>query len=133
MMRRRDFLGGVAAAGALALGSASGTALLACAADDPLERALRAFFADREAASEVGREILALDPDAARPEVLVERLARERGAELRALAGPDPEGLVELLREQHRRDFAEDRVVVVRGWVLSQTEAWLLALSALPE
>ena len=39
---------------------------------------------------------------------------------------------IDLLKgEQHREDFAGQRVLVVRGWVLSQTEAWLLALAAL--
>ena len=133
MIRRREFLEGLAAAGAAALAGAGGSALAACAREDPLERALRGFFADREAARKVGEEVLALEPDAGTPPILVERLARGREAELRELAGSDPEGLTELLREQHRADFSEDRVVVVRGWVLSQTEAWLLALSALPE
>jgi hypothetical protein len=131
-IRRREFLEALAAVGAAALAGAGAVALPGCGRDDRLEPALRGFFADREAAREVGREVLALDPDAARSDVLVERLARRRGDELRALAG-DPEALAELLRAQHRTDLAEDRVVVVRGWVLSQTEAWLLALSALPE
>jgi len=129
MIRRREFLEALVAA----LAGAGAVALPGCGREDRLEPALRGFFADRGAAREVGREVLALDPDAARPEVLVERLARRRGAELRELAGSDPEALAELLRAQHHTDLAEDRVVVVRGWVLSQTEAWLLALAALPE
>jgi hypothetical protein len=129
MMDRREFLEALAAA----LAGAGAAALPGCRREDPLEPALRGFFADREAAREVGREVLALDPDAAAPEVLVERVARRRGAELRALARSDREALAERLREQHRADLAEDRVVVVRGWVLSETEAWLLALAAVPE
>jgi hypothetical protein len=128
VIRRRELLGAAAAAGACALARG---ALLACAREDPLERRLRTFYADAEAAREVGREILELDPDSARAGILVERVARGRGAELRALAGSNPEGLAEILREQHRRDFAEGRIARVRGWILSETEASLLALAAL--
>jgi hypothetical protein len=128
MIGRRAFLAG----GAAALASGAGAWLAACAGEDPLERALRGLLADREAAATVGAEVLALDPDAAAPGVLVERLARERGEALRELARANPEGLAELLREQHRADFAQDRVVLVRGWMLSQTEACLYALAALP-
>jgi len=132
MIGRRGFLRAMAAVGVAGLASGGGIALFACSREDRLERALRGFFADREAAGEVGKEVLALDPDAASARILMDRLGRRRGAELRALADSDPERLAEWLRAQHREDFAEDRVVVVRGWVLSQTEAWLLALSALP-
>jgi hypothetical protein len=129
---RRQLLRAIAGAFAAGLAAGSGLAIPACAREDPLERALRGFFADREAAREVGSEILALDPQAANAGILVDRLVRLRGAELRALAGSDPERLADALRAQHRADFAAERVVVVRGWVLSQTEAWLLALAALP-
>jgi hypothetical protein len=129
---RREFLEGLAATAVAGLAAAGGVTLPACAREDPLERALRGFFADAEAARAVGGEVLALDPDAGQPEILLERLARRRAEELRELARSDPEGLAERLRAQHRADLAEDRVVVVRGWLLSETEAWLLALAALP-
>jgi hypothetical protein len=132
MIDRREFLEAVAAAGVAAFAGAAALALPGCGREDPLEPALRGFFAaHREAAREVGREVLALDPDA-EPGVLVERVARRRGAELRALARSDPESLADLLRAQHRADLAEGRVVAVRGWLLSETEAWLLALAAAP-
>jgi hypothetical protein len=128
VIRRRELLGAAAAAGACALARG---ALLACAREDPLERALSSFYADAGAAREVGLELLRLDPGAEGAGILVERVARGRGADLRALAGSNPEGLAEILREQHRRDFAEGRIARVRGWVLSETEASLLALAAL--
>ncbi len=130
MIARRELLHGMAAAVVVAAGG--GLALGGCAREDRLEPVLRGFFADRDAAREVGEEVLALDPDAANARVLIDRLVRRRGEELRALAGSDPGRLFDALRAQHRDDFAEERVVVVRGWVLSQTEAWLLALAALP-
>ena len=131
MIGRRELLRAMAALGAACLARAGGIALSACFREDRLERALRAFFADREAAREVGSAVLAALPDAASARILMDRLGRRRGAELRALADSDPERLAEALRAQHREDLALGRVVVVRGWVLSQTEAWLLALAAI--
>lgn len=131
MIGRRELLQRMAAA--IALAASGGVALASCAREDRLEPVLRGFFGDREAAREVGAEVLALDPDAASARVLIDRLMRRRGEELRGLAGSDPGRLFDALRAQHREDFAHERVVVVRGWVLSQTEAWLLALAALPE
>jgi len=133
VIRRREFLEGLAAAGAAALAGSGASALVACAREDPLERALRGLLADREAAREVGLEVLALEPEAKTPELLVDRVARGRAAELRELAGKGAGALADRLRDQHRADLSEDRVVVVRGWVLSQTEASLFALAALPE
>ena len=128
MIGRRELLRAMAALGSACLASGGGSALSACFREDRLERALRAFYADREAAREVGSAVQAALPDAASARILVDRLGR--GAELRALADSDPERLAEALRAQHREDLALGRVVVVRGWVLSQTEAWLLALAA---
>lgn len=133
MIRRRSFLAGAAVLGVASFGSGAAALLAACARADPLERALRELLPDGEAAKAVGADVLDLDPQARDPGVLVERLGRGRGAELRDLARADPGGLSRTLREQHRVDFAEDRVVAVRGWILSETEAWLYALAALPD
>jgi len=131
MIGRRALLRAMAALGASGLARGAGLALPGCGRDDALLRALRDFFADREAARAVGAEILALDPELSSPRVLVDRIVRRRGPEWSALAERDPERLAEALRAQHRADFADDRVVAVRGWVLSQTEACLLAFAAL--
>jgi hypothetical protein len=128
---RREFLSGVAALAAAGLAAAGGVSLPACAGADPLEGALRAFFADPAAARAVGAEVIALEKVAPRAGTVVERLARGRGEALRALAASDAGALADALREQHRADFVEGRVVVVRGWVLSETESQLLALAAL--
>jgi len=128
---RRELLEALALAGACGLALAGGVALPACFAPDPLEEALRGFFRDRAAARAVGVEVLALEPKRARTEELVARVVRDRAPQLRELARTDPQRLGEALRAQHRDDFAQGRVVVVRGWVLSETEAALLALAAL--
>jgi hypothetical protein len=125
---RREFLAGVAA---LAAAGAAGAALPACAGEDPLERALRGFFRDAAAARAVGAEVLALEKSPPRAGELVARVARGGDDALRALATGDAAALADALRAQHRADFAEGRVVVVRGWVLSETESQLLALAAL--
>jgi hypothetical protein len=127
---RRELLEALALACGLAL--AGGIALPACSAPDPLEGALRGFYRDRQAARAVGAEVLALAPERAGSEELVARVARNRAPALRELAASNPPQLFEALRAQHREDFAQGRVAVVRGWVLSETESALLALAADP-
>jgi hypothetical protein len=127
---RRELLEGLALVGASALALAGGLALPACSGPDPLEDALRGFYRDRSAARAVGAEVRALEPDA-RPGDWTARVARDRAGELRELARSDQQRLASALRAQHREDFAQGRVVVVRGWVLSETESGLLALAAM--
>ena len=129
---RRRFLVG---AGRTALGVAAGPLLLAqagCGPSDTLVDALLAFFEDRAAAEEVGAHYLARFPKEDDATRLVRRLAgsRARQSEWEALAVSDPAAVSDALRERHRDDFREGRIVLLRGWVLSQTEARLCALAA---
>jgi hypothetical protein len=82
------------------------------------------FFGDRNAAAAIGARYLASHPE-----------DRDGGRILREMAlTTRPRTRAELherLCEQHARDFADDRTVVVDGWVLSRTEARLCALTAL--
>ena len=128
---RREVLEGLVLVGASALALAAGAAIPACSGPDPLEGALLGFYRDRSAARAVGREVLALEPARARAVDWTARVVRDRAGALRDLARSDPQGLASALRAQHREDFAQGRVVVVRGWVLSETESALLALAAL--
>src|SRR5262249_26839599 len=121
---RRELLG----LGAAALVLAGGLPLAACSGGDALERALAGFYRDRAAARAVGSEVLALEPKLG-PGDWTARVVRDRAGELGALARGDPQRLAATLRAQDREDFARGRVVVVRGWVLSETESALLALA----
>ncbi len=128
---RRRFLAG---AGRAALGVAAGPLLLSqagCGAGEPLVEALLAFYGDRGAAEQVGFEYLKRFPREDDVTRLVRRLAgsRARQSKWEALSA-DPAALAAALRARHRADFAEGRIVVLRGWVLSQTEARLCALAA---
>jgi hypothetical protein len=87
----------------------------------PLRRdALLAPFADPLAVSEVGSRVLAAVPRWRDARLLRQDLAPElRFGE---------EGFAARLVERVRDDFAEGRVEIVDGWVLSETEAKLYAL-----
>ena len=128
---RRRFLAG---AGRAALGLTAGPLLLsqgACGPSDPLVEAMLRFYRDRGAAEAVGLHYLERFPKEDDETRLVRRMAgsRVRLSEWEALAA-DPPAVVAALRERHREDFAAGRIVVLRGWVLSQTEARLCALAA---
>jgi hypothetical protein len=131
-IERRAFLRGAGAASALGLAAPALLALFAgCGRESPLARFLSGFFADPDGARAVGREYLEISPDEPDADAVLERLAGARRREWEALAASDPERLVQALRHQHRDDFAHERVVAIRGWVLSETEARLCAMAAL--
>jgi hypothetical protein len=131
-IERRAFLRGAGAATALGLAAPALLAFLAgCGRESVLARSLSGFFADPESAHGVGRAYLELSPDERDIDTVLERLASPQLRRWEALASSDPERLVQELRLQHRSDFAHERVVALRGWVLSKTEARLCALAAL--
>jgi hypothetical protein len=131
-IERRAFLRGAGATAALGLAAPTLLALVAgCGRRSVLARSLSGFFADPESARAVGREYLELAPDEADADTVLERLAGPRLRQWEAWAASDPDRLVQALRLQHRGDFARERVVAVRGWVLSETEARLCALAVL--
>ena len=86
------------------------------------------LLADRGSAAAVGRAYLATTPSEARTDVLVSRLTAslERGT-----GSPGDDGLRRLLAMRIDRDFEEERVATLDGWVVSVTEARLCALCAL--
>lgn len=131
-IERRAFLKGAGVATALGLAAPTLVAWVAgCGGESALARLLSGFFADPESARAVGREYLELAADEPDANTVLDRLAGPQRQQWEALAASDPERLVQALRLQHRSDFARERVVAVRGWVLSETEARLCALAAL--
>ena len=131
-IERRAFLRGAGAATALGLAAPALLAFFAgCGRESALARPLSGFFADPDSARAVGREYLELSPDEADAATVLERLAGAHLREWEALVASDPERLLQALRLQHRGDFAHERVVAIRGWVLSETEVRLCALAAL--
>jgi hypothetical protein len=135
---RRAFLQALLRAAAFAAAPPLVTALGGCARRDGLQAGLASFFASRASARTVGQEVLSAlaQPPAGEPPdgaALVGRLVRGRRREWDALAQAGPEALAGRLRAQHRDDFERDRLLSVRGWLLSETEALLCALAALSE
>jgi hypothetical protein len=131
-MRRRRFLGALALGGTFwAAWAGQARAWLPAAGDRPAAARLLALLGRPDSAAVVGRAYLASHPAEADRDRLAVRLdqavrcqgcdpARARTGQLRAaLAG------------QIRADFAAARVVMVDGWVLSETEARLCGLAAL--
>jgi hypothetical protein len=131
-IERRAFLRGAGAATALGLAAPALLALLAgCGRESALARSVSGFFTDPESARAVGRQYLESSPDGPDADTVLDRLVGPRLREWEALAASDPDRLVQELRLQHRSDFAHERVVAIRGWVLSETEVRLCALAAL--
>ena len=87
---------------------------------------LRGVLAHDAHSEMIGRHYLRKVPEEANPDLLGELILSDLS--WNASFGTDIRALV---REQVRRDFAEDRVVRLGQWMLSQTEARLCALTAL--
>jgi len=97
----------------------------------PLASRLASYFSCKESAAQVGREYLRCVPgevDVSRLIDLICSFQEERRAEL---ADADKAKLRGLLLLQQRQDFEKGRIVHVRGWILSETEARLCALAGL--
>ena len=116
-LSRRTLLAGVAALG---LAGAAWLVLPWRAGSPPRRDALLAPFSDPAAVSEVGSRVLAAVPRW--------RDARLLSEELEPVLRWGSEGFEVRLVERVRDDFAEGRVEIVDGWVLSETEAKLFAL-----
>jgi hypothetical protein len=87
-------------------------------------RLLGDLFRDLEKARSLGRRYLASHPEA--------EAGARRLAELLLRVGPSGRAeLARLLERRRQRDFERDRVVVLRGWVVAETEAQMCALTVL--
>ena len=129
---RRRFL---AAAGGIGLGAVAvavrpWTSLVAFAPVSVAER-LAGLFSHRASAAAVGSVYLARDPDEATVPRLVEAITAELPQGRRTVLEANGDELRALLLERVRIDFEEDRIVDVGGWLLSDTEARLYALTSL--
>jgi hypothetical protein len=92
---------------------------------------LAGLLAHTESAKAIGSEYLRLYPQHAKIEVLLDQIASRLAASDVGLFSITDHSLREQLDGMVRADFAVDRVVKLRGWVLSATEARLCALAAL--
>lgn len=122
---RRRFLALAASLAGTALPASS----VAASAFGPTALALAANSA--RSARAVGRAYLAATPNERAADALVERLTARLPAGRASLASDSD---VELRAQLHRaieQDFAAERTVQLDGWLLSQTEARLCALTAL--
>jgi hypothetical protein len=94
----------------------------------PLSPTLAGLFTDRCSAEAVGAAYLrSVDDAEARPEWLVRSILGDGPATM------DQAELKRVIGTRIRRDFTENAVVMVDGWMLSRTEARLCALIALAE
>ena len=129
---RRTFLAGLVYLGSF------GVPALNCSAksrtsDDvaALSSKLSEFHHDKPSAKVVGLEYLRFKPSEAKTDVLVDLIASVDGERRAEFTQADTKKLRDILRAQQCQDFEHERVVNVRGWILSETECRLCALAAL--
>jgi hypothetical protein len=115
LLRRTDAFGGV---------TSSST-------DHSFSRKLTNVFYDRKSAAVIGLEYLRRTPMEADVRQLTRLICSRWQGRYDKIAHADAARIKELLLRQQREDFEEGRIVNVRGWILSETEARLCALAAL--
>jgi hypothetical protein len=123
-LSRRALL--LAAAGALSL-----PAQPVSAADAPsaIER-LSALVQPRASAALIGRAYLARFPQEAEPSALTRHIIADLASSEAALMRLGDRDLRARFAVRRRADFAEGRLAVIDGWLVSRTEARLCALAA---
>ncbi len=132
-MNRREFLvvslGGACAVFLQARRSRTTTAGLP--RQDLLRARLSGLLRHTDSARIVGREYLHRYPQEATVPVLLGLIAAEGTGGQAALSKVADAELRALLDHEMRRDFSDEKVVQLQGWILSVTEARLCALMAL--
>jgi|SRR5918994_1770378 hypothetical protein len=96
---------------------------------DLLSSKLADFFYDKHSARVIGLEYLRVAPREADASELTKLICLGWNDDQINRSGP--EKIKALLLHQQREDFEKRRIVKVQGWILSETEARLCALTAL--
>lgn len=129
-MRRRTFLLGATGLGLSLVWRSVDSWPFLGASPSPSER-LAGLLRHEESARIVGREYLRVVPAEASRRVLTSRVVERLPGGPRTVDTVSDGRLYELLLRSTLQDFEEERIVELRGWVLSRTEARLCALAAL--
>ena len=98
---------------------------VSCLADRLLK-----VFSHRESAAVVGRRYLKITPFVADVYLLTTEIAQGTQLGIVELGTLRSTELMSLLREKIRRDFRNQKISVVDGWLLSVTEVQLCALAS---
>ncbi|MGH8930432.1 MAG: hypothetical protein ACRDZO_07310 [Egibacteraceae bacterium] len=130
--RRHVLLGAGGLATSALLGRLVGFWPLAKRGDDPLAERLTRLLTHADSARLIGQEYLKVTPAEAAPALLATLIAASLPSRLlRNLPRTTDAQLRELLWDGIRKDFAQEHVVTLDGWVLSRTEARLYGLTSL--
>lgn len=89
------------------------------------------FFQKKESAKLVGNEYLKLVPEEAEIGLLVNLLCNKNKKVYSNIQRENSEKVKEILLRQHQKDLEKGRIVILSGWILSETEARLCALIAM--
>ena len=88
------------------------------------------MFSNDRSLRHIRERYVSLYPVEAEPEILLAAIKRSNPALAAALLSSDHRRLTSLARVQVRRDFEENDVVSLEGWLLSRTEVRLATLAA---
>lgn len=128
---RRRFLGMLTWALALGAPWRAAPARTRVKTPDPLAWKLVGTFHNRHGARIVGLDYLRSAPEEANVNRLVDLICSFRAGWRQQLQHADGQLLRKLLSLQQQHDFEHGRVIVLHGWIFSETEVRLCGLAAL--
>ena len=102
------------------------------AKNDPTDRLcdkLSKAYECLESARVVGREYLRIVPEEAQKKILLDLVCRGSTSNKAKLLSSDIPTMRKLLQQSIRKDFETGRTVFINGWMLSQTESRVCALT----
>lgn len=105
--------------------------MVGSSADPLLSSKLTNLFHNRKSATLIGLEYLRRTPMEADGQHLTKLICSRWQERYDEIAYADTGKIKKLLLRQQREDFEKGRIVNVQGWILSETEARLCALTAL--
>ncbi len=98
---------------------------------DPVAKILCSVISERASANMIGRQYLRDAPEEADISILVDSLCRHQSGAYLQFLRADSATVRQMILNQQREDFGQGRTLSVEGWILSETEIRLCALSAL--
>jgi len=132
-VNRRDFLSTLLGTSVLLILQPFRTVARMGSSDCPetIAEQLSNFFIHKQSAEMIGREYVTLRPNES-ARTLLNELIRSFELHRFSMSGRiDTKELRNFLAIKQRQDFELSRIVNIKGWILSETEARLCALAAL--
>ena len=99
--------------------------------DSDLRDKLVGLFHDKESAKTIGREYLKNAPEETHYKILIEKILTNSNTRLKIQTESSPNRIKNILVKKIREDYEHGRIIYLKDWIISITEARISALAAI--